>query len=993
MRRSHGRRQLVGALALLLSPAIQALAQATTQVTAATPPASGRRADPKKVLTLADYGRWNRVTQTAISPDGKWMTYAYQPNDGDVTLYVKELDGSKLYTIAAGAPPQAAGGGGGGGGGGGAATSVFSDDSRFVGYYVNPPGRPVGRARPSGPGSPGTPGTPATPGGRTETPAPGGQGSASGQRPAAATRRFELLDLRSGEKFTVPNPASFQFSEGGRWLAVRTNKATPSDTTHDGTDLVLRDLTNGATRNIGNASAFAFDDAGRLIAYTVDAVDRLGNGVYVIELATGHTRALASAALDFDGLAWSETGSSLAVLRGDKNKANKQKDNALLVWTDAASSDARAIEYDPARDAAFPKGMVVSEFATPRWSKDGARVIVGVKEQEAEPARGDDPPANVDVWHWKDPDPQSVQIVRLNQERRFTYPAVFSVASRTLTKLGDGDTRAVQVAPNGKWAVGRLDTPYRLEVSWGGSKADLYRIATETGERTLIEKHVTRTMGISPDSRWYLYLKDKHVRAYNLETGRTVDLDDGEKISWLDAEDDHPYEIPTYGVAGWTKDGRSVLLNHRYDIWQLPLDGGKAVNLTRGVGESGKIRFRVVRLDRANRGGPGGGGNFGGGAAQDDDGIDLSKPLTLSAYGDRTKQSGYYRLAPGGTPTPLIYTAKQIGQVVKAEKADRVIFTEQTFTEFPDWWVSTTAFTSPRKVTDANPQIAEYAWGSKVLVEYTNARGQKLQGTLTLPANYEPGKKYPMLVYFYEIMSNTHHQFSMPVYDDRPHISTYASNGYLVLQPDIVYEIGRPGSSALDCVTSAVKKVIELGYADPAHIGLQGHSWGGYQSSFILTQTDMFAAVVTGAPPTNLVSFYNTLYKQTGTVQQGIMELGQVRMGVNVTPWNSHELYESQSPIHHVEKIKTPFLILHGTADGAVDWLQGLEYFNAARRTGKQVILLSYPDEPHHLAKRENQKDFQIRMKQFFDHYLKGAPAPKWMTDGVPQLRKGDPIQ
>jgi dipeptidyl aminopeptidase/acylaminoacyl peptidase len=183
--------------------------------------------------------------------------------------------------------------------------------------------------------------------------------------------------------------------------------------------------------------------------------------------------------------------------------------------------------------------------------------------------------------------------------------------------------------------------------------------------------------------------------------------------------------------------------------------------------------------------------------------------------------------------------------------------------------------------------------------------------------------------------------------------------------------------------------VIELGYADPARIGLQGHSWGGYQSSYILTQTNMFAAVVTGAPVTNLVSFYNELYKSTGTVQQGIMEVGQVRMGRDATPWSAHELYEDQSPLHNAQKIQTPFLILHGTADGAVDWHQGLEYYNAARRLGKKVILLSYPDEPHHLGRKENQKDFQIRMKQFFDHYLKGAPAPKWMTEGVPFLQKG----
>ncbi|HUQ81475.1 MAG TPA: hypothetical protein VM076_10070, partial [Gemmatimonadaceae bacterium] len=302
MRRTHGRWPLRLALAFVVVPALHAVAQTGTQVSAATqaPPGTSR-GDPKKVLTLADYGRWNRITQTAISPDGKWMTYAYQPNDGDVTLYVKEIDGAKVYTIAAGAPPAAGGGGGGGFGGGAAGNPAFSDDSRWVGYYVNPPGRAAGRgspgARPGGAGAP----APATPGGA------GAQNAQGGQRPAGGPpRRFELLDLQGGEKFTVPNPASFQFSDGGRWLAVRTNKATPTDTTHNGTDLILRDLSNGATRNIGNASAFAFDDAGAHFAYTVDAVDRLGNGVYLIDLASGQTRTLASSALDFDGLAWSD---------------------------------------------------------------------------------------------------------------------------------------------------------------------------------------------------------------------------------------------------------------------------------------------------------------------------------------------------------------------------------------------------------------------------------------------------------------------------------------------------------------------------------------------------------------------------------------------------------------------------------------------------------------------------------------------------------------
>ncbi|MFC1791938.1 alpha/beta hydrolase family protein [Gemmatimonadota bacterium] len=368
-------------------------------------------------------------------------------------------------------------------------------------------------------------------------------------------------------------------------------------------------------------------------------------------------------------------------------------------------------------------------------------------------------------------------------------------------------------------------------------------------------------------------------------------------------------------------------------------------------------------------------------------------PLFLSAYGEWTKKSGYFRARPGTDPQELLYDDAMLGTagfrgsgIQKARDADRVLFTRQTFEDFPDYWVSDTRLRSPRKVTDANPQQAEYAWGRRVLVDYTDRRGHDLQATLALPAGYEPGERYPMIIYFYEKMSQRHHEYSRPVYDDRPHMSTYASNGYLVLMPDIVYDMGYPGSSALDDVVSAAQATIDQGFADPDRICLQGHSWGGYESSFILTQTDMFACVVTGAPLTNLVSMHNILYKQSGNPNASLIEWGQGRM--DTTPFEDLARYVAESPIHHVNNITTPFLILHGTADGAVDWNQGLEYYIAARRTGKEVILLSYPDEPHHLSREENQKDFQIRMRQFFDHYLMGAPAPRWMTEGVPFLEK-----
>lgn len=938
--------------------------------TAATASASGSL----KVLTLADYGRWNRITSTALSPDGKWMSYAYQPNDGDATLYIRQLDGDKLYTIPVGSAP------------------VFSDDSRWVGYFVSPPEKPAGGTGAVAGAGVGAGGGRGGRGGGTGGAGGGaGRGAApaapGGAAPAPPVRRFELLALATGEKTPIANAATFKFAKGSKALSIRMNKAQ-AGSANSGADLIVRDLASGAMRNIGNVNLYEFDNRGTVLAYTVDALERNGNGVYLLNPTSGETSALNTSAVDYGQLSWSDEGANLVALRGDKATGMRQSANTLLAWKNVSVGSPTLIEWNPATDNAFPSEYVLSEYTAPRWSKDGSQLFVGIKEQEPEIAAADSLKANVDVWHWKDVETQATQMLRLNQDRRSTYGGVVTLSPMKFVRLADTSMRTVVTTANGKWGIGRDDAGYRADPMNTQNRADYYRVNVADGARTLIARNLTRTYGTSPDSKWFLYLKDQHIIAYNLDDATSFVLDASAKRTFVDLDDDHAADKPLYGIAGWARDGRSVL-NDEYDIWQLPLDpSGKPVNLTNGMGQSQQIVFRLARL---TGGGGRGGRGVGGGAAADDEGIDLSKPLFISAYGERTKKFGYFEATAGKAPKALIWEDKQVGQAVKADSADRVIFTEQTFSEFPDYWVTSTHFDAPRKVTDANPFLKEYAWGSKVLFDYKNSRGKQLQGTLTLPANYEPGKKYPMIVYQYEIMSNTHHTFSMPVYDDRPHMSTYASNGYIVMQPDIVYEIGKPGTSALDCVTAATKKVIEMGYADPKHIGLQGHSWGGYESSFIVTQTDIFAAVVTGAPLTNYISMNNILYKQSGSLNSALLETGQGRMGENVTPYNNRALWVSQSPIEHVRNIKTPFLILQGTADGAVDWNQGLEFFNAARRNGKEVIFLSYPNEPHHLAIKENQKDFQVRMKQYFDHYLMDKPAPKWMTDGLPQTKKYSP--
>ena len=877
--------------------------------------------DSKKVLTVDDYGRWNRIDSATLSSDGRWATYAYAPAEGDRTLFLRELEGDdEPKKIPMGSAPN------------------FSKDARWLTYTVRP--------------------------GEEET-----KKLEKSKKPIVTT--LTLLNLDSHESMEFTGAVRATFSEDSTYVAISMGRSGSGGSQSGGSDLLLVELATLHVRNIGNVGSFEFNESGRLLAYTVDAADLAGNGLYLLDLGSNVLRILDSSERRYRQLTWDEDGEHLAVLRGQEKKGFLQNENDLVVIRNAGARQQETTVYVAAEDQSFPQEMVISEFSSLSFSEDGSMVFTGLKEQQKKPAgeKDGEKRANVDVWHWQDDRVQSVQQRRASRDRRATYAAVLHVAQNKLVQLGDKDLARVSILGKGRWAVGVDDSPYRAEISWGGGRGDYYRVDLKDGKRDAITEALGRPVGNSPDGKHFVFLKDKQLWVHDLDRGTTTNLSSSAPdVSFVDEDDDHPYEKPSFGIGGWTADGRAVIVNHKFDLWQLPFDGSPGTNLTGGVGEKDQIRFRYVRLD------------------SEEETIDTTKPLLLSAYGEWTKKSGFFTLAPGEPPQALIYEDKQMGRPAKASDSDRVLLSMQTFEDFPNYWVTNTKFETPVKVTDANPQQSEYRWGRRVLVDYKNEKGVPLQATLTLPGDYEEGKKYPMLVYFYEKMSQRHHQYSMPQFDDRPHMSTYASDGYLVLMPDVVYEVGRPGSSALDCVTSAVQAVIDAGHADPERIVLQGHSWGGYQSSFILTQTDMFAAVVTGAPVTNLVSFHGELYKSSGSVQQGITEKGQVRMGVS--PWDDMELYHSQSPVHNVKKITTPFMILHGTDDGAVDWHQGLEYYNAARRNGKQVILLSYPGEGHHLGDRANQIDFQIRMKQFFDHYAKDAPAPDWMKNGVPFLEK-----
>jgi dipeptidyl aminopeptidase/acylaminoacyl peptidase len=442
-------------------------------------------------------------------------------------------------------------------------------------------------------------------------------------------------------------------------------------------------------------------------------------------------------------------------------------------------------------------------------------------------------------------------------------------------------------------------------------------------------------------------------------------------VKFYDEEHDTPDQANAYGHAGWTQDEKQILIYDHYDIWSFdPLMKRQPEMLTKGAGREQKITFRYSQLDNDV--------NY------------ITGPILLDAFNTVNKQNGFYRLDQPVSAIPTKLTMgefKYIGER-KAKNANVMLWARSTFQIFPDLWVSDMDFANAKRISDANPQQKNYLWGSVELVHWTAFDGEKLTGILYKPENFDPNKKYPMLVYFYERNSDNLYTHSTP----RPsrsiiNTSFCVSNGYVVFVPDITYQTGMPGKSAFNAIISGTQAMVEKGFIDRDHMGLQGQSWGGYQTGFLVTQTDMYCAAFAGAPVSNMTSAYGGIRWESGSPRTFQYETGQSRIGASL--WEKPQLYIENSPLFYADRIHTPLLIMSNDNDGAVPWYQGIEYFNAMRRLNKPAWLLCYNGDQHNLTRRANMKDLDIRMMQFFDHFLKGAPMPLWMKAGLPAVDKG----
>ena len=474
---------------------------------------------------------------------------------------------------------------------------------------------------------------------------------------------------------------------------------------------------------------------------------------------------------------------------------------------------------------------------------------------------------------------------------------------------------------------------------------------------------------MSPSAKYAIYFDGKDWNSYSIAGGATVNLTKNLPVHFFNEDNDTP-EVPnSYGLAGWTKDDHDLLVYDRYDVWQVSPDGSGAKNLTDGVGRRDHLQFRYVRLDPKERS------------------IDPMKPLLLHAENEDTRDSGFYRdKINGGLPEKLIMGARDYNNPTKAKDADVLMFTASRFDEFPDIWITDSSFKSPKKISNGDAQRAQFNWGTSELVPFKNTDGVALKGLLLKPDNFDPKKKYPMIVYIYERLTQGLHAFRNPGPGTSINPTYYVSNGYLIFMPDIVYTTGYPGRSALQCVLPAIQAVVDKGFVDEANIGIQGHSWGGYQIAYMVTQTNRFKAAEAGAAVANMTSAYSGIRWGTGLPRQFQYEHSQSRIGGSL--WEYPMRYLENSPLFHVDKVQTPLLLINNDEDDAVPWYQGIEFFLGLRRMNKEVYMFSYNGEKHGLRKRINQKDYTHRLQEFFDHFLKGAPAPEWMQKGIPYLQK-----
>ena len=738
-----------------------------------------------------------------------------------------------------------------------------------------------------------------------------------------------------------------------------------------GYHLVLRELATGKQDTIKFVKDYTFAKKGKKLAYTTTGKDlETDGGVYILDLESNQLTELYTAKkAKYYQLSFSETGKNFGFIVDADTTKVQVRPNELYNWKQGQATATKQLDA-----ATAPSGYRVSSDGSIAFSKDESKLYFGLARPPVvkDTTLIDEEIVNVEVWTYDEPTLYTIQELQVKNDQKKSYSTVIDLSTNRLTQIGSLEypNAIIGNEGNANSALINTDLPYKIEQQWeGGTRRDYAIVNVNTGATKDAVKAFPGNLRLSPkgDYAYGYHFSDSTWVTYNVSTSKYTKLTDG-KVFYNELNDAprHPW---SYGSAGWTKNDKALILYDRYDLWRFNPETGESKRLTNG--RPSKTVYRYTRLDNEER--------F----------LNSTGTWMLSTFNEDTKNSGYAELnMNNGKLKTLISGPYRYARLMKAQKDDGLIFTRESFIEYPEIRYSDGSFKNEKVLSNANPQQKDYNWGTSELVKWNSLDGIELTGMLIKPENFDPNKKYPLLVNFYERSSDGLHRHRNPN-PGRSSInySFYTSRGYVIFNPDVHYRVGYPGESAYNCVIPGVTSLIEKGYIDKDNIGVQGHSWGGYQIAYLVTKTDIFKAAESGAPVPNMISAYGGIRWWTGLSRQFQYEHTQSRIGG--TPWQYPQRYIENSPIFNIDKINTPLLIMHNDADGHVPWYQGIEFFMSLRRLQKPSWFLNYNGEPHWPLKLQNRKDFNIRLAQFFDYYLKGEPMPVWMKRGVPAIEKG----
>lgn len=934
----------------------------------------------KKPLTHDVYDDWKGIQSVSLSNDGNWAGWRIAPQVGDAVLELKNLNNSETITIER------------------VSRYAFSDNSQFAVGEIKP-AYEVERELKL----------------KNTTAAKMPKDSlfvvnlSNGEiKKFARVKSYQLPDKsdewmvwlhekpleekkkpEKKEEPKVEEPEKGKKKKKSKKEEVEAPKAeTPAEPEEPrakskGTELVLFNMKTGEMKSFNGVMEYTMSTNGKLLVYEFDKVDSLNpSGLHAFNTETQASITLSTGLTDYKKVSIDEAAEQLAFFATNSDKDADDKFWSVMYWDGNGSANILA----DSTTTGIPEGWMVGNNSSIRFSESGKRLYFGTApkpmefEYESDTTILKEERPQVDVWSYNDPYIQPMQKLQANREKNRTYEVVYDLTANKLVQLEGTDLESVYVDYDNDrdFFVAMDDQRYRTQYTWDTqTPRDYYKVDASTGQVQVLLEGTVGFASLSPGGE-YLYWfnqEDGNYYTMNTESGKITNLTADMKISFADELHDSPSLAGSYGLAGWAPSDEAIYINDRYDIWKFEPEGKRAaVNLTAGHGRANKLVYRYQRLDR------------------EEDFINFREPAVLSVFNEWTKASGYAygSMDDPKVPSTIVMKDMSVYGLMKAKEADRVLVRMSTYEEYPEVYAANNIdMDGLTKLTDLDAQEDPYNWGTAELIEFkSDYDGETMQAILYKPENFDPNKKYPLIAYFYERRSDSYYSHPSPA----PSASTvnipyFVSNDYLVLVPDIKYEIGYPGKSAMDHVIPATKAVVAKGFVDEKKMAIQGQSWGGYQVAYIVTKTDMFAAAGAGAPVANMTSAYGGVRWGSGMSRMFQYEKTQSRIGG--TLWDKTDLYIENSPLFGVPNINTPLFIMHNDADGAVPWYQGIEFYMSLRRLQKPSWMVVYNDEDHNLRQRKNRKDLSVRMGQFFDHFLKDAPMPEWMAYGLPATLKG----